>query len=1070
MKKLYCYLFALSATIWGQPALSPQINQLPTRQFGHPAAENLTLVPTQASPNLVEGREFNAPGQIAFDTSVNPPILYVADIGNNRVLAFKNPAGLTNGKTADLVIGQQDMVSTMAQGPTTSLSTGLNSPTGVAVDSKGNLYVADAGNNRIMRFPSPFSAAPGTPPQPDLLIGQQGFANGSAGNMGGNCSSKTLWFSSNGGVQLTSLAIDSSGNLWTTDPLNNRVLMYQAANLLAQAVTPVASVVLGQNDFVTCTVSQTQNQIPQLTKNILPDPSSLVFDQAGNLYVADGYSRVLFFQGPNFATQGQSASRILGVSPPLQQGQPATVYPTQYTLGTPNSVGNLIPPNGVFTNGTNVFVADTPSNRIVEYDIPSNWAAESTTFPSPQALHVFGQVGFTTGKANQGSGQPNQTTFAGPYGGAFLGNQMWVADSGNNRVLGISLNAANTYSGATVLVGQLDYVYNAPNLIVGDEVFLSSGAGAASGVVIDNSSNPPHLYVADPGNNRILCFKSALTVGQGTTLQMADMVIGQPDLKTSAINYPGGIAGQPTQMGLFNPIGVAVDVNGNLYVADSGNGRVVRYPAPFNQAGCPAACAAQATANLVLGQSSFTSFVQNATANSMHTPWGLALFADVTGSVPLGGSLAVSDPSYNRVLIFKKQAGGDFVSGESAAIVLGQSVFSGTSAGNGFGNFYSPRGIASDTSDRLYVADALNNRVLVFNQAPEGSSGATSTSNITGLNQPLAVAINSLTTELWIADTNSSVVRRYPEYNLCQINGTCQPTATLSSYGPLGLAIDNSGNVIVGDASNRITFFFAQAFYRNAATYSAQQPLAPGMLAILGRYGLPMSIADGAAQVVPWPTTLADLNLTVNGVLAPLFATSSAYGAISFQVPYETPTSGTANFIVTRHSTGAVLSVGSFQMAQADPGFFTFNTEGTAIVAAQNADGTTNSAANAAARGSIVTFYLTGLGPVPNAPADGLPPSGALPATGSLVFTINGTQLPIGAGGVTYSGLGAFPGGWQINATIPLTVPPGIQPVALIYNGYPSTWGGTTSSDGIAPGQDVRLTVPAGTITTVAVK
>jgi DNA-binding beta-propeller fold protein YncE len=195
MKKLFCYLFALSATIWGQPAVSPTINPLPTRQFGHPTSENLTINPTQASPNLVLGQEVDAPGQIAFDNSGSSPILYVADIGNNRVLAFKNPASYTAGKIADLVIGQQDMVSTTAQGPTTALSTGLNAPTGVAVDSKGNVYVADSGNNRIMRFPAPFSQPPGAPAQPDLLIGQPGFANGNTGNQGGNCSAKTLWFS-----------------------------------------------------------------------------------------------------------------------------------------------------------------------------------------------------------------------------------------------------------------------------------------------------------------------------------------------------------------------------------------------------------------------------------------------------------------------------------------------------------------------------------------------------------------------------------------------------------------------------------------------------------------------------------------------------------------------------------------------------------------------------------------------------------------------------------------------------------------------------------------------------------
>lgn len=1062
MKKLFCYILALSATICGQPAVSPTINPLPTRQFGHPVSENLFNIPTQAAPNLVEGRELNGPGQIAFDNSSGTPILYIADIFNNRVLAYKNPASVSAGKPADLVIGQQDFVSTMPQGPSTPLTTGLYAPTGLAVDSKGNLYISDAGNNRIMRFPTPFAqAATGNAPQPDLVIGQQSFGSGSSANEGGLCSSKTLALSNGNGPQVAGLAIDSNGNLWAADPLNNRVLMFPIANLTANAVTPVASVVLGQNNFTTCSVGQTTSGNPQLNKTILNDPSGMAFDSAGNLYVADAYARVLYYQGTSFSP-GQSALRVLGVPPPLTSG--TTIYPTQYTLGQVNSSGNITGvPQAVFTQGNHAYVADSPSNRIVEYDVPSNWAAESTAFPSPPALAVFGQNGFVVGSANQGLPQASAFTLYSPYGGAFLGTQMWVSDTGNNRVLGLTPNSANTFSGATVLIGQLDYIYNAPNLIVGQEVFLQGGLGSASGIVVDNTTSTPHLYVADPGNNRVLCFKDARLVSQGTSLTTADLVIGQPDLKTSEVNYPNGLAGQPTQTGLFNPIGVVVDNKGNLYVADSGNARVLRFPAPFNQ---PAG--QQATANLVLGQNSFTSFIQNATSNSMHTPWGVALFAgsDVNAT-PLAGGLAVSDPVYNRVLFFKKGASGDFTSGQAAYLVIGQSSFSGVASGPGEASFSSPRGIASDTSDRLYVADSGNGRVLEFIQAPENLiNGPTSTNSLTGLNQPQAVAINPTTTELWVANTNSSEVVRYPEYTTCQLS-SCQPTAQLGSYGPLGLALDASGNVIVGDASNRVTFYYAQTFFRNAANYNIEG-LAPGMLAILGRYGLPMNLTGAQASTLPWPTTLADVNVTVNGVSAPVFETLGGYGAVYFQVPMATPTSGTATVIVTQASTGAVLGVGNFTLAKANPGFFTVSQNGTGPVVALNlVDNTPNSAGNQVARGANITFCLTGQGQVSGAPADGAAPVGA-PATPVQPIVIIGT-VQLTSAQILYSGLGCgYPGLWQINATIPQTVAPGTAVVVIQYDGIGSNIGGTTLSDGISPGPDVKLSGSAQT--TVFVK
>ncbi len=71
------------------------------------------------NPNLVEGREFFNPQNVALDQSVTPPILYVSDTGNNRVLAWKNAASFTNGKPADLVVGQRDFFSTLASGPAT---------------------------------------------------------------------------------------------------------------------------------------------------------------------------------------------------------------------------------------------------------------------------------------------------------------------------------------------------------------------------------------------------------------------------------------------------------------------------------------------------------------------------------------------------------------------------------------------------------------------------------------------------------------------------------------------------------------------------------------------------------------------------------------------------------------------------------------------------------------------------------------------------------------------------------------------------------------------------------------
>ena len=111
-------------------------NPAPSRIVGQAVLQQQGVL-TAIAPNLVEGREFNNPQAVALDTSVTPPILYVADLGNNRVLAWKNASGFPSGAYADLVIGQRDLMSTSPEGPAGDLSTGLTSPVGLAVDAHG---------------------------------------------------------------------------------------------------------------------------------------------------------------------------------------------------------------------------------------------------------------------------------------------------------------------------------------------------------------------------------------------------------------------------------------------------------------------------------------------------------------------------------------------------------------------------------------------------------------------------------------------------------------------------------------------------------------------------------------------------------------------------------------------------------------------------------------------------------------------------------------------------------------------------------------------------------------------
>ena len=270
-------VFSCSSLLLAQ-ALFPK----PVKVIGDPnfigTAANPTAVDT-VGPNYIEGRELNAPDGIALDTSVSPAILYIADSGNHRVLGYRYATQLVAGAPADIVIGQIDPYTNGAQNPANGgRQAGLNNPTGLAVDSSGNLYIADTGNNRILRFPQPFNAANASQLPSNLIIGQKTFATSSANFNGLGASTLSL----NVQGARTGITFDASGNLWVADSGNSRVLRFPASVLAAGTPFPAADIVVGQPNFTTSVAATARTSV-----NALAGPCGLAFDASGNLYVTD---------------------------------------------------------------------------------------------------------------------------------------------------------------------------------------------------------------------------------------------------------------------------------------------------------------------------------------------------------------------------------------------------------------------------------------------------------------------------------------------------------------------------------------------------------------------------------------------------------------------------------------------------------------------------------------------------------------------------------------------------------------------------------------------------------------
>jgi uncharacterized protein (TIGR03437 family) len=1030
MKRAILTSFCLIALCLSTVAVAQvTLNPIPARVLGHP---RLTL--STGNPNLVEGKELFGPQGIAIDRAASPPILYVADTSNNRVLAWRNAKQFANGAPADLVIGQKDLYSTFSLGPGTALVGGLRLPTGLAVDAAGNLFVADSGNNRILRFPKPFSQ---TDPvkSPDLALGQPSLTtNGS--NTGGR-SAKSLMLNVVLGNRLvaSALVFDAQGNLFACDPGNSRVLRYPAPAVAPDATAsgPSADLVLGQVAF---TVDPQAPANPSDLK-FLAAPTGIALDAAGRLYVVDAYLRVVVFTSQ--PTTGLTAQRLIG-----------GIYDNQERPLEPPNERSLNGPEGVFVAGNVPFVIDSANNRILRFDPFDLWPSDTKVAPSAKA--VIGQDNVFGYKPNRGSALAQANSLSRPVAAVSFDGELFVADTFNHRVLvGPDPVTASGWA-ATRVAGQPFLDSDGVNRVEGREFYFGvPGFIGGAGVAVDRKSDPPHLYVADTLNNRVLCFRDLRKARPG---DKADIVLGQPNFERTVWNYPSGSADQPQANNLLRPTGVAVDADGNLFVADTGNGRVLRFPPPF-QAGTN-----MPAANLVLGKPNFTTpgvAVPDPSQANMGGPYGLA--------VTVGGHLLVSDVSFHRVLLFRKQAGGDFSDGQPASAVFGQTDFNSRISGGLEAQMNSPRHIATDTNDRLYVCDTNNSRILFFDSATaKPATNNTPDFMLSDFYNPQGIFVGTPMGEIWVADSNNRRLVRYPRFEVLIFNP--QPEATVFSgspdEAPIAVTLDSFGNMITAYSTNRVAFYFSAMTYVNAANYLPR--IAPGMIVSL--FPLPGVTFGDQTKVfssVPLPTELTDIQVLVDDVPAPLYFVSP--NQVNFLMPMNAPSSGTVEIQVVRKSNGQVLGVGCsidrnanasvrrsvcvapVQMTTASPAFYAGQAGinyglGAGAVAALNRKGTDgsyygiNTPANPVARGDIVEMYGTGQGFIPNAPPDGSPATGAV-STPDVPRVIVGT----GDSEILYSGLAPGNVGlWQINVKIPnLVAPDPAVPVAILHKGIPST-------------------------------
>ena len=199
----------------------------------------------------------------------------------------------------------------------------------------------------------------------------------------------------------------------------------------------------------------------------------------------------------------------------------------------------------------------------------------------------------------------------------------------------------------------------------------------------------------------------------------------------------------------------------------------------------------------------------------------------------------------------------------------------------------------------------------------------------------------------------------------------------------------------------------------NAASFAPPTyPVAPGTLVSLFGTGLAPDMMQ--ASVIPLPTTLGPVSVTVDGILAPLFFVSP--GQVNLQIPFAV-TGSTATIVVAN---GAVSSNEvTVSLAPSSPGIFSVSQSGAGPGIITHADFRLVTAVNPAQAGETVIIFLTGLGDLNPPVDDGDLPSGLSRAIDPSIQVFFGGE----AGQVQFAG--AAPccvALYQINVTIPLVV------------------------------------------------
>jgi hypothetical protein len=591
--------------------------------------------------------QLNAPDGVFVDALGN---IFIADRFNN---AIREVAGVTaGGKTKGDIytiagVGGVLNAGYTGDGAAATLAK-INNPYDVALDSLGNIYIADSANNVIREV-----SVSGTGGQ---TVGDiytvVGFSPGTPG-YGGDGVAATL-------AVLNSphaLFIDSSNNIFIAD-INNQVIREvagvtaggkNAGDIYTIAGTPTMHGYAGDGGLAT---------LAQLSY-----PSGVYEDSTGNVYIADNNSAAIR-EVAAVTSGGMTAGDIYTVA-----GNAHFSFSGDGAAATNAVIG--IPADLATDAAGNLFLADQSPTSVIRKVLASNGFIQ-TVVGEPD------NNGYSGDNGPAGSGLLNR-----PYG-VFLDHSgnLFIADTLNNAIREVPAVTANGMTAGDIYT----IAGNGTAGFTGDTGLATAALlNLPRGVSVDAAGN---VFIADTGNSAIREIPIATANG---------MTAGHIYTIAGTLNTPGasGDTGVATAALLNHPNSVFVDLSNNIFIVDTGNDTVREIPATtvgLMNAGDIYTVAGTST---VAGYSGDNGA---ATSAQMNAPFGIY----VDGA----GNLFISDTNNNVVRKVTASTGNiSTVAGDNTA------GFSGDGGPAVTAEMFQPLGVVGGITGNLLISDSGNNRV-----------------------------------------------------------------------------------------------------------------------------------------------------------------------------------------------------------------------------------------------------------------------------------------------------------------------------------------------------------------------